>query len=164
MIALTSMPAGPSFTIRPAVIGDAEAIGELAREFAAHLQSLGGDAGYFLTPARIRADGFGIAPAFAGIVAEQDGALLGYLLHHPGYATDLAQRYLVVCDLFVREAGRRRGVGRALMSAAKAHCLTVGGSGLFWSVMKANKSALAFYGKLGAEMAKGSEFLWLPAA
>ena len=103
-------------------------------------------------------------PAFAGIVAEQEGVLLGYLLYHPGYATDLAQRYLVVCDLFVREAGRRGGVGRALMSAARAHCLTVGGSGLFWSVMKTNKPALAFYRSQGAARAETSEFLWLPAA
>lgn len=41
-----------------------------AGEFAAHLQSLGGDAGYCLTPERICADGFGPSPAFAGIVAE----------------------------------------------------------------------------------------------
>jgi GNAT superfamily N-acetyltransferase len=158
------MPAGPSFTIRPAMIGDADAIGELAEEFAAHLQALGGDAGYCLTPERIRADGFGPTPAFAGIVAKKEGALLGYLLHHPGYATDLAQRYLVVCDLFVREAGRRQGVGRGLMSAAREHCLAVGASGLFWSVLKTNKAALTFYRNLGAETAETSEFMWLPAA
>ena len=104
------MTAQPSFTIRPAVIGDAEAIGGMAREFTAYLQALGEDGTHCLTPERIRRDGFGPDPAFAGIVAERDGALLGYLLHHPGYDTDRAERYLVVCDLFVREAGRRQGV------------------------------------------------------
>jgi GNAT superfamily N-acetyltransferase len=158
------MTAGPSFTIRPAVIGDAEAIAEMAREFATYLHALGEDVTYRLTPERIRRDGFGPDPAFAGIVAEQDGALLGYLLHHPGYDTDRAEPYLVVCDLFVREAGRRQGVGRALMSAARAHCRSVGGSGLFWSVFKPNKAALAFYRGLGAAPTEIFEFMWWPAA
>ncbi len=130
------MSVAPSFTIRPTAIGDADAIGEMARELTAYLQALGEDLTYRLTPERIRRDGFGPDPAFAGIVAEQDGVLLGFLLHHPGYDTDSAERYLVVCDLFVREAGRGRGVGRALMSAARVHCRALGGSGLFWSVFK----------------------------
>ena len=153
-----------SFAIRPAVIGDAEAIGEMSQEFAAHRQTLGGDPGYYLTPERIRADGFGPVPAFAGIVAAQEGMLLGYLLHHPAYASDLAERYLVICDLFVRGAGRRRGVGRALMLAARAHCRSVGGSGLFWSVLETNNAALAFYRGLGAATAESLEFMWWPVA
>jgi ribosomal protein S18 acetylase RimI-like enzyme len=157
------MTPGSSLAIRPAVIGDAEAIGQMAQEFAAYQQTLGGEAAYCLTPERIRLDGFGPSPAFAGIVAAQEGVLLGYLLHHPGYATDLAERYLVVCDLFVREAGRRRGVGRALMSAARAHCRSVGGSGLFWSVLKTNEAALAFYRRLDAATAETFEYTWWPA-
>lgn len=78
------MTAKPSFTIRPAVIGDAHAIGDMRRELTAYLQALGADLTYCLTSERIRRDGFGLDPAFAGIVAEQDGALLGFLLHHPG--------------------------------------------------------------------------------
>ena len=159
---LKSMPAGPSFTIRPAVIDDAEAIGEMAQEFAAYRQALGDNATHCLTAERIRCDGFGTVPTFAGLVAAQGGVLLGYLLHHPAYATDLAERYLVVCDLFVTEAGRRRGIGRALMSAAREHCLAVGAAGLFWSVLKTNKAALAFYRDLGAETAETLEFMWLP--
>jgi ribosomal protein S18 acetylase RimI-like enzyme len=158
------MTPGSSFTIRSAVIGDAEAIGEMARELTAYLQALGEDVTYCLTPERIRRDGFGPDRAFAGIVAEQAGALLGFLLHHPGYDTDSAERYLVVCDLFVREAGRRRGVGRALMSAARAHCRALGGSGIFWSVFKPNKAALAFYRGLGAGSVESLEFMWWPAA
>ena len=155
-MARKSTPAGPSFAVRPAVIGDSEAIGEMAQEFAAHRQTLGGDPAYYLTAERIRADGFGPVPVFAGIVAAEEGMLLGYLLHHPAYATDLAERYLVVCDLFVREAGRRRGIGRALMSAARAHCLAIGAAGLFWSVLETNKAALAFYRGLGAATAESS--------
>ena len=74
------------------------------------------------------------------------------------------ERYLVVCDLFVREAGRRRGVGRALMSAVRAHCLAIGAAGLFWSVLETNKAALAFYRGLGAATAESLEFMWWPVA
>jgi GNAT superfamily N-acetyltransferase len=70
----------------------------------------------------------------------------------------------VVCDLFVREAGRRRDVSRALMSAAREHCRSVDASGLFWSVLKRDKAALTFYRRLGAETAETSEFMWSPVA
>ena len=136
----------------------------MAQEFAADHRALGDEGIYCLTPERIRRDGFGAAPAFAGIVAEQGGALVGYLLHHPGYDTDRAERYVVICHLFVRDAWRRQGVGRALMSAAAAHCRSLGGAGLFWSVVKPNKTALAFYRGLGAATVETLDFMWWPAA
>ena len=146
------MAAGPSFIIRPAVIGDAEAIGEdgarssrLISSRWAEMPATASRRSAFVRMASAR------CPPSRASSPSEDGALLGYLLHHPGYATDLAQRYLVVCDLFVREAGRRQGVGRALMSAARAHCVAVGGSGLFWSVMKANKTALCLLSQIGRD-------------
>jgi hypothetical protein len=50
------------------------------------------------------------------------------------------------------------------MSAARAHCRAVGGAGLFWSVNKPNKAALAFYRGLGAATAETLEFMWWPVA
>ncbi len=151
----------PSAT-RPIVVADADSIAGMAREFTAYLQSLGDTVTYRLTAERIRIDGFGARPAFGGFIAEEDGAALGYLLHPAGYDSDRAERYLVVCDLFVREAGRRRGAGRALMEAAMAHCRAIGGCGLFWSVYKPNRLAAEFYRRIGARTIEDLDFMWWP--
>jgi GNAT superfamily N-acetyltransferase len=158
-----NLPQDGEFTIRPAVIGDADAIGEMAREFNLYLRALGENSHFGLTPQRIRQDGFGAAPAFSGNIAEMGGAALGYLLYHPAYDSDLARRYLFVCDLFVREAGRRRGVGRALMEAAMVRCREIDGCGLLWSVFRPNRLATAFYRGLGAEIPADLDFMWWPA-
>src|SRR5262249_58999022 len=110
-----------------------------------------------------RGDGLGPSPGFRGLIAEEGGEPQGYLLYHPGYDSDLARRFLMVCDLFVREAGRRRGAGRALMQAAMADCRAMGGCGLLWSVFKPNRTALAFYRSLGAEVVDQLDFMWWPS-
>ena len=153
----------PSFSIRPIIIADAEAIAVMARELTAYLQALGDSVTYCLTAERVRGDGFGPDPAFQGIIAERDGEALGYLLYHPAYDTDRAERYLIVCDLFVREGARHQGVGRALMSAAMAHCRALGGCGLEWAVYKPNKAAVAFYRSLGAAPLDTLDLMWWPA-
>jgi len=151
------------YAICPIVIADAEVIGEMAKELAAYLQSLGERGTFCLTAERVRRDGFGPDPAFKGLIAERAGEALGYLLHHPAYDTDRAERYLIVCDLFVRPVGRCRGIGRALMSAAMDHCRNIGGCGLLWSVCKPNKTAVTFYRNLGATAFDTLDFMWWPA-
>jgi GNAT superfamily N-acetyltransferase len=157
-----TMPEPSLSATRPIAVADADAIAEMARDFTAYLQSLGDTVTYRLTAERVRIDGFGARPAFGGFIAEQDGAALGYLLHHEGYDSDRAERYLVVCDLFVREAGRRRGAGRALMTAAMGHCRAIGGCGLLWSVYKPNRMAAEFYRRIGARTIDDLDFMWWP--
>ena len=152
-----------SCAIRPIAVDDADAIAAMAREFNAYLRALGDTVTYQLTVDRIRRDGFGRDPAFGGFIAERGGTPLGYLLHHPGYDSDRAERYLVVCDLFVREGVRRSGAGRALMAAAMDHGRAIGACGLFWSVYKPNKTAIAFYRRLGAKTVEYLDFMWWPA-
>ena len=152
-----------SCAIRPIVIDDADCVAAMAREFTGYLQGLGDTVTYRLTADRIRRDGFGPDPAFGGFIAERGGAVLGYLLHHPGYNSVRAERYLVVCDLFVREGERRSGAGRALMAAAMDHGRVTGARGLFWSVYKPNKTAIAFYRRLGAKTVEYLDFMWWPA-
>jgi GNAT superfamily N-acetyltransferase len=95
-------------------------------------------------------DGFGPNPAFAGLVADADGEVIGYLLHHPGYDTDLACRVLFVADLFVTESRRGRGVGAALVRAARAVAVRGGATQLVWTVYSPNAGARRFYEGLGA--------------
>src|SRR5438477_5252727 len=132
-------PKKRTFVIRPATERDATRVGALAEEFAHYLRSLGDETPLNFNAEAFLRDGFGPSPAFAGFVAERKDAILGYLLYHPGYDTDLAERVLWVVDLYVSEGARRQGVGRALMDAAASECRAQGARALMWSVYEPNR-------------------------
>ena len=136
--------------IRQAIATDSEAIGYLASQFSRYLRSLGDTTEFKLTAEACRRDGFGVAPAFEGIVAEHDGRVIGYLLYHLGYDSDAAQRTMHVADLYVDATSRRLGVGKALMAKAAEVARNQGAGEMIWSVFTANKIASAFYERLGA--------------
>jgi len=139
-----------TITIRPATAYDAVEIGQLAEQFAVHLRSLGDPTDFKFDADTYLRDGFGPNPAFAGLVAEADGWVVGYLLYHFGYDTDRAIRLMYVVDLYVREDARRQGVGTALMREAARICQEAGGRTLVWAVYAPNKLAARFYERLGA--------------
>jgi diamine N-acetyltransferase len=138
--------------VRGATPADAEAVAELSRELARVLGDAGNPAPAIQEPAAFRRDGFGPDPAFSVLVAELEGRVAGYLLHHPGYDPDLGGRTLVVVDLVVTARARRRGVGRALVAAAAERCRAAGGRALTWWVRESNHGAVAFYRSLGARV------------
>jgi ribosomal protein S18 acetylase RimI-like enzyme len=139
-----------AITVRPAVAGDARDIGRLAQQFAAFLRNLGDQTEFRLTAEAFLRDGLGQPSAFMGIVAEDDGKVLGYLLYHFGYDSDAAARNLHVADLYVERAAQRQGIGTALMRAAAQIAIEAGAIDLIWSVYNDNDLAAAFYQGLGA--------------
>ena len=140
-----------NLTVRPARAEDANSVGALAKQFAGYLRSLGDATDFKLTAEAYLRDGFGPQPAFAGLVAEVNGRVIGYLLYHFGYDSDTAAPNLHVVDLFVDRAARKRGAGRALMTAVADIARERGAREMIWSVYHANKLATAFYEKLGAQ-------------
>jgi GNAT superfamily N-acetyltransferase len=102
------------------------------------------------TPERVRDDGFGPNAAFTPIVAELDGAVVGYAFFALGYNTDFAARNMWLHDIFVAPSARGRGVGRALMTAVAAETVRAGAVSLEWGVHDANTEAITFYRGLGA--------------
>jgi GNAT superfamily N-acetyltransferase len=116
-----------------------------------------------MTRERFLRDGFGADPAFAGLIAEADGAAQGYLLYHFGYDVDRAIRILHVADLWVEPSARRHGVGRALMAAAADLATKKGAPELIWAVFKPNRLASQFYERLGAEYFRELEFMHIAA-
>jgi len=88
------------------------------------------------------------------LVAELDGAVVGYAFFSAGYNTDVAARSIFLHDLFVTPAARGRGVGHALMVAVAAETVRAGCVSLEWGVHTANARALEFYRRLGAVAAE----------
>jgi hypothetical protein len=95
--------------IRPARASDADEIGELARQFAEYLGSLGDPTEFKLSAEAYLRDGFGKQPAFSGLVAEDGGKVVGYLLYHLGYDSDAAAAICMswICTLSRRLGGRK---------------------------------------------------------
>ncbi len=105
-------------TVRSALATDAPAVGSLAKQFASYLHTLGDQTDFKLTAEAYLRDGFGLRPFFKGLVAEEGDKVIGYLLYHFGYDSDRAFSNLHVVDLYVDSKARKKGVGRALMTAA----------------------------------------------
>jgi len=133
--------------IRPARPEDAESIARLAAAGAREERRNGR-----LTAEAFRRDGFGPRPAFGALLAEQNGAAVGYAIHYPAYDTDSAVRGIFLADLFVTEPMRRRGVGRALVAGLAAQVRADGGRFMFWAVLKRNRGGRRFYTKLAPEL------------
>ncbi|HTM01508.1 MAG TPA: GNAT family N-acetyltransferase, partial [Candidatus Omnitrophota bacterium] len=60
-----------------------------------------------------------------------------------------ARRLWVLNDLYVTEAARGLGVGRALMEAAREHAVKTGAKRLTLETMDDNRKAWALYESLG---------------
>ena len=145
--------------IRPARESDADAIGTLAAEFQAYLRDLGDRTEFAWGAREYLRDGFGDRAAFAGVVAELDGQVVGYALYHDGYETDRGRRLVHLIDLYVQEGARRRGVGRALMDQVAELGRARGAEIILWSVYKPNALAAVFYERLGARYT--SDLVWM---
>jgi GNAT superfamily N-acetyltransferase len=139
-------------TVRPCLGSDAAGIESLFREFVAYLRSIGDENDYRFSAQQYLTDGFGSDPAFRGFVAEDASGLIGYVLFSRSY-DEYYLRSLYVVDLYVQQASRGKGVGRALMNAVRNAALAEGVTRLSWAVHKKNSGALRFYEALGARYA-----------
>ena len=104
--------------VRPAHLAEAATLAEMANDLNDHV----GIHGRPFTPERIRADGFGPQAAFTPLVAELDGAVVGYVFFSAGYNTDVAARSVFLHDIFVTPAARGRGCARVLPPARRGRC------------------------------------------
>jgi GNAT superfamily N-acetyltransferase len=132
--------------VRPARPDESALLAEMANDLNEHV----GIFGRPFTAERVRADGFGPGAAFTPMVAELDGAVVGYVFFTLGYNTDIAARAMWLHDIFVIPTARGKGVGHALMATVAAETVRLGGRSLEWGVHTANTGALEFYRRLGA--------------
>ncbi len=137
------IPAAP--VIRLAGREDAATILRLVRELAAYVDML--DA-VRATEADVLRDGFGEAPRFECLLAEQAGAAVGFALFFHSYSTFEGRCCLYLEDLYVTERVRGLGHGRALMARLANLAIERGCARLELAVLHWNP-ARAFYRRLG---------------
>jgi GNAT superfamily N-acetyltransferase len=86
--------------------------------------------------------------AMFGLVAEQDGRIVGIahgILHRSTWAKGL---YLYLNDLFVATDVRGSGAGRALIDAVYAHADAIGAERVYWLTHETNTTARRLYDSL----------------
>src|SRR3982074_1648489 len=83
------------------------------------------------------------------LVAEEDGRLHGFASLYACLDTMLADRILVMNDLFVDPSSRNRGTGAALFDASLAYASAHGYARLDWVTADDNHDAQRFYERHG---------------
>jgi GNAT superfamily N-acetyltransferase len=136
------------FAVRPFSRKDAAALLELMQMLAAFESYLDD---FQVAAEDLIVHGLGNAPRFGAFVAEAEdsGHLVGMAVHYPIPWTYDMKPTLVLKELYVVEAWRGTGVGRALLKAVLGHAATLGASRLKWTVLAGNERARQFYRSIG---------------
>jgi GNAT superfamily N-acetyltransferase len=135
--------------LRPAVSDDVPLILRFIRELAEYERA---PDSVVATEEGLLRDGFGETPRFHVVIAEWEGAPVGFAFYFFQYSTWLGRPVLYLEDLFVTPSHRRKGIGMELMKrlaqeAIANHCLR-----FQWSVLNWNAPSIAFYESLGAKL------------
>ena len=136
--------------VRFATPQDCEAIVAMARELAAAVD----DPPPPIDAARLLGAAFGPERWCDCLVAEQDGALVGYAVVCRGFEAHTGERRLWLADLFVTAGTRMGGVGRALIGAVASHALALDCAAVCLDLWRPNTVGTAFYDALGAKEAR----------
>jgi GNAT superfamily N-acetyltransferase len=132
--------------IRLATREDAALVAAMVEELNAHQKDPTGS----VTAEAVLRDGFGERPEFEALLVEIGGEPVGYALYHPSWSTEVGEPGFFLYDLYVRDAARGRGAGRALMAALARLAKERGRTFLWWCSKPWNHEAQAFYRALGA--------------
>ena len=141
------MSALDQVSIRPARRGDEQSLFELIRELARFERlehKVSGSA------SELGEHLFGARPVAEALLAEVSGVAVGFALFFTSYSTFLTRPGVYLEDLFVLEAHRKSGIGKALLEAVRDAARARGAGRLEWSVLDWNENAIAFYERFGA--------------
>src|SRR6266436_6069244 len=133
--------------IRPATVTDAPLLLKFIRELAEYERQPNA---VVIKEDTLIKDGFESQPKFRALIADWGGQAIGYALFF-GFYSSWKGPGIFLEDLFVREAFRSRGIGRALLSEVARIAQQEGSYGIRWEVLGWNESAIKFYKSLGGE-------------
>jgi GNAT superfamily N-acetyltransferase len=94
---------------------------------------------------------FGERPYAETLIAEIDGAAVGFALFFHSFSTFLAQPGVYLEDLFVLPEHRGQRIGRALLERLAQIAVERSCGRLEWAVLNWNADAIRFYERLGAK-------------
>lgn len=132
--------------IRFANPADSRSVLNLLSQLAAFEGEPGGIA---LDEATLTRDAFSDQPRIEILLAEINHTPLGLLILYHSYSSWRGKPALMIHDLFVAEAARGGGAGRALVKAAAQRAVEVGACRLDVNVLNWNQPARRFYESLG---------------
>ena len=141
-----------SIRIRPAAPADAGLIVGLIGELARY-ERLESDVDS--TPELIAAALFAEPPRVFCDIVEWDGAAVGFALWFYNFSTFRGRHGIYLEDLFVRDAYRGRGLGKALLQHLARRCTAEQLARLEWSVLDWNTPSIDFYRAQGAVLLEG---------
>ncbi len=101
-----------------------------------------------------------LAPSEDGMLlgARADGELVGYACLYWHFTSLLAAETVLMNDLFVAEAARGRGIGRALIEASAGVARERGAVYLEWATAPDNLAAQRLYDSTGATRSEWVEY------
>lgn len=141
-----------SVHIRPAHSGDGPTILRFILALAEY-EKLRHEAD--ITLAEVETSFFGPDPRVFCDIAEVDGQPVGFAVWFYSYSTFRGRHGIYLEDLFVDEAARGHGAGKALLAGLARRCREEGLPRLDWAVLDWNAPSIAFYDALGAETLDG---------
>ena len=146
-------------SLRPATAGDLDVVCNLIVELAAY-EDLSSEVCFDRD--EMRRALFGPSPAAQVTLAEApDGQVAGFALWFTTFSTFLGRPGIWLEDLFVRQAFRGQGYGRALLQ----HLRDATDGRVEWAVLDWNEPSIRFYRSLGAQPVAGwTRYRWLPGA
>ena len=103
-----------------------------------------------VTPEQLRDALFGPQPAVYALVAEADGAVVGFALYFLNFSTWEGVHGIYLEDLYVPPEQRGIGLGKALLTALAEIAVSRGYARVEWSVLDWNQPSIEFYRSLGA--------------
>ncbi|HEY0837272.1 MAG TPA: GNAT family N-acetyltransferase [Azospirillum sp.] len=144
----------PTVAIRPAVEADAALILRFVRELAEFERE---PHAVKATPEDFRRDGWGPNPVFEALIAELDGAPVGFALTFRNYSTWEGRAGLFVEDLYVTPDARGHGIGKRLLAEVARRAVAQGCRRVDLNVLNWNP-ARGFYETIGIRHLEE----WLP--
>ncbi len=132
--------------LRDATPDDAALVADFVRKLADYEQLLHEAVATDADFAKALAEG-----SISVIVAERDGAPVGFALWFKTFSTFTGKPGVYLEDLFVLPEYRKHGIGRMLLRELARRTLSIGATRMEWSVLNWNTPAIEFYRSIGAK-------------